>query len=233
MNLIEANQNKAINIFKKLLKSRYMSFGFLKNSLFQRWAIAVILCLILAIIMAPDIRFSDPQFKLGMIAPRNIKADYPFLVEDKQATEQKKLEDAENIKPFYDYDSKIADNIKTKIVKAFSHAAERYRNSLKGRTQEIDNIDISKAQKEKKLLEAYLGVYLSTEEFYVLNEYKFSNELQQKFSRLITSFYENKFITNDIFSKTERQKGITVQNIKTQTQEEIQNSPLLFNIQGN
>jgi hypothetical protein len=230
MNLIEAYQNKAINIFKKLLKGRNISFGFLKNSLFQKWAIAVTLCLILAIIMAPDIRFSDPQFKLGMIAPRNIKADYPFLVEDKQATEQKKLEDAENIKPFYDYDSEIADNIKIKTVKAFSHEAERYRNSLKGRTPENDNIDISNVQKEKKLLKAYLGVYLSSEEFYVLNEYRFSNDLQQKFSRLIISFYENKFITNDIFSKAERQKGIIVQNIKTQTKVEIQNSPLLFNI---
>jgi len=73
MNFIEAYQNKAINIFKKLLKSRNISFGFLQNGLFQKWTIAVILCLILAIIMAPDIRFSDPQFKLGMIAPRNIK----------------------------------------------------------------------------------------------------------------------------------------------------------------
>ncbi len=229
MNLIEAYQNKARNIFKKLLKSRNISFGFLKNSPFQRWAIAITFCLILAIIMAPDIRFSKPEFTLGMIAPRNIKADYPFLVEDKQATEQKKLEDAENIKPIYDYDSKTADNIKTKLVKAFSHAAPIYGNSSNEKTSENENVDISKLQKEKKLLDAYLGVYLSSEEFYVLKEYRFSNDLQQKFSRLITSFYQNKFITKDIFSNSEKQKGIIVQNLKTRTLEEIQDSPLLFN----
>ncbi|MGP8154878.1 MAG: HD family phosphohydrolase, partial [Smithella sp.] len=146
-----------------------------------------------------------------------------------QETEQKKLEDAENIKPIYDYDSKTADNIKTKLVKAFSHAAPIYGNSSNEKTSENENVDISKLQKEKKLLDAYLGVYLSSEEFYVLKEYRFSNDLQQKFSRLITSFYQNKFITKDIFSNSEKQKGIIVQNLKTRTLEEIQDSPLLFN----
>ena len=62
----------------------------MKNSLFQRWAIGVILCLILAIILAPEINISAPEFKQGMIAPRNIKADHSFQVEDQQATELKK-----------------------------------------------------------------------------------------------------------------------------------------------
>ncbi|HUN53896.1 MAG TPA: HDIG domain-containing protein [Smithella sp.] len=230
MNFIETYQNKALNFIKKLMKSRNISFGFLKNSLFQRWAIAISLCLILAIIMAPDIRFSEPQFKQGMIAPRNIKADYPFLVEDKQATEQKKLEDAENVEPSYDYDSSVADTVRIKLVKAFAQASERSANSLKGRTQENDNTDTGILQKDKKLLEAGLGVRLNQEEFNVLNDYRFSGSLQQKFSHLILSFYENKFITNDIFGKSERQKGIIVENIKTGSQVEIQDSPLLFNI---
>lgn len=231
MNFIEAYKNKANTVFKKLLKNYNVSFSFFQNSLFQRWAIAITLCLVLALIMAPEFYFSEPQFKMGMIAPRNIKADYPFLVQDQQATEQKKLEDAENIKPIYDYDGKIADTLKTKVDKAFSHAAGRYNNSFKGRTPESDNIDINKLQKEKKILEAYLGIYLSSEEFYVLNEYKFSKDLEQKFSRLITSFYGNKFITSDVFGKAERQKGIIVRNLKTQTKEEIKDASVLFNIQ--
>ena len=64
--------------------------------------------------------FRHRNFKLGMIAPKNIKADHAFLVEDQQATEQKINDDAENIKPVYDYDSKVADNIKTKLAKALS-----------------------------------------------------------------------------------------------------------------
>jgi len=231
MNFFQAYKNKIFNILTRLLKKRNISFGFLRNSLFQRWAIAISLCLILALIMAPEINLSEPQFKMGMIAPRNIKADYSFYVQDQQAIEQKKLEDAENIKPVYDYDNTIADIIKTKLVKAFSQSAERYSNSLTARTPVNEKENISNLQKEKKLLEAYLGVYISSEEFYVLNEYKFSGDLQDKFSRLIPSFYQKRFITNDVLGKAERQKGIVVHNLKTKFQEEVHDSSLLFNTQ--
>ncbi|MDD5524273.1 MAG: hypothetical protein PHV90_03450, partial [Smithella sp.] len=203
----------------------------MKNRTFQKWAIAITLCLILAIIISPELRIYEPDFKLGMIAPGNIKADYSFLVEDPQATEQKKMEDAENVKPVYDYDIKIKENIRTKLVKALSAAADNYNNYLKGKTSKNGGLDVNKLQKDKKSLERYLGIYLSSEEFYVLNEHKFSGELQQKLSNLIISFYENKFITNNILSKAEKQKGIVVRNLKTKIEEEIKDQSLFYNIQ--
>ncbi|MFA5321657.1 MAG: HDIG domain-containing metalloprotein [Smithella sp.] len=230
MNFIKFIKNKAVYFLKTILEKGTPYFSFVKNSLFQRWAIAIILCLILALIMAPEFHFSEPQFKLGMIAPKNIKADYAFLVEDKQAAEQKIIEDAENIKPVYDYDSRIADNIKIKLLKSLSLAAENHKISFKEESFENNNADINKLQKEKKKLEANLGIYLNSEEFYVLNEYKFSNELQKKFSRLIISFYENKFITSDVFGKSEKQKGIVIRNLKTKISEEVKDSPLIFNV---
>ena len=130
MNLIELIKNKTIYFLKKLLEIITPYSGFVKNSLFQRWAIAFILCAILALVMAPDLYFSEPQFKLGMIAPKNIKADYSFLVEDKQATEQKKIEDAENILPVYDVNSKIAEEVKTRLLKSLALAAERQESSF-------------------------------------------------------------------------------------------------------
>ncbi|KIE17703.1 hypothetical protein DS62_01230, partial [Smithella sp. SC_K08D17] len=230
MNFFELIKNKAANIFKKL-RGNNLSFEFLKNRTFQKWAIAITLCLILAIIISPELRIYEPDFKLGMIAPGNIKADYSFLVEDPQATEQKKMEDAENVKPVYDYDIKIKENIRTKLVKALSAAADNYNNYLKGKTSKNGGLDVNKLQKDKKSLERYLGIYLSSEEFYVLNEHKFSGELQQKLSNLIISFYENKFITNNILSKAEKQKGIVVRNLKTKIEEEIKDQSLFYNIQ--
>lgn len=228
MNVIELIKNKIKILFNNFLEKETPYLNFLKNSLFQRWAIAVILCTILALWMAPDIHFSEPQFQIGMIAPKNIKADYAFLVEDKQATEQKIIEDAENIKPVYDYDSNVDDNIKTKLLKSFSLAAGNYKTSLNNRSS--NNTDIITLQKDKKQIESNLGVYLSPEEFFALNEYNFSSELQKKFSRLIISFYENKFITTDVFGKEEKQKGLIVKNLKNQITEEIKDSSLLFNI---
>ena len=231
MNLIESTKNKAVKNFKNLLEKNNFLLGFLENSVFQRWAIAVILCLILAMILAPEINIFAPKFKQGMIAPRNIKADHSFLVEDQQATQQKINDDAENIKPVYDYDSKVAVNIKTKLADALSSAAEDYKSSLKEKPLEGGHIDVSKSQKEKQRLEVNLGVSLSSEEFHILKEYKFSNELQQKLSQLIVSFYANKFITNNILSKSEKRKGITVRNLETQMEEEIKDTSSFLNIQ--
>ena len=231
MNFLKSLKTDAEKYFRKLLKKSNMSFDFVRNSLFQRWMIAIVLCLILAIIMAPEFHVSEPQLQLGMIAPRNIKADQAFLVEDKQAAEQKKIEDAENVKPVYDFDSNLFEKIRKKSVKALAGAAERYQNSLKGKSPENVQINISELQKEKRRLEASLGIYLSSEEFYVLNESKFSDDIQQMFSRLIVSFYDDRFITNDTFGKSEKQKGIVVRNLKTKTKEEIKDPSLLLNIQ--
>lgn len=228
MNYIESIKIKASEVFKKGLEKGSPYFAFVKNSLFQRWAIAIVLCSILALIMAPELNFSKPQFQIGMIAPKNIKADFAFLVEDQQATEEKKIEDAENIKPVYDYNSQIAVNIRRKIVKSFALAAEKQNNVAEVNIMKNGNAPI--LQKEKKRLESSMGVYLSPEEFYVLNEHKFSEELQQKFSQLIISFYENRFITSDIFGKSEKQKGIVIRNLKTQISEDISDMASISNI---
>lgn len=229
MNAIESKTIKVINDFKKLVEKNNFPFNLFKNSMFQRWAIAVVLCLILSIIMAPAFHFSEPQYQLGMIAPKNIKADYSFLVEDNQATQQKKFEDAENIKPIYDYDIKIADNIKTKVGKAFLKSAEQH--TISGKTSERKNPDPAKLRQEKKQLEDNLGIDLNAEEFHLLNEHNFSEALLQNFSRLIVSFYDDKFITSDVFSKSEKQKGIIIRNLKSQIQEDIQDTSLILNIQ--
>mgnify|MGYP003795317493 CR=1 FL=1 len=214
----------------RLLENRNLPFTFLQSSLFQKWAIAVILCMIIALVMAPDINLSEPQYKVGMIAAKNIKADHAFLVEDKQATEQKIYEDAENIKPVYNYSKSVEDNIKTKLLNSFTVAQENHKKNVR-ENKLSGNIDTNTIQKEKKVLEFNLGIYLSPEEFYILNENKFSRELQQKLSRLVITFYNNKYITSEILGKSEKEKGIVIRKRTLQLSDEMINSSQLYNIQ--
>ncbi|HNY50551.1 MAG TPA: HDIG domain-containing protein [Smithella sp.] len=229
MSYLDRFKNKFVIFFQPYLTKIAPYFDFVKNSLFQRWAIAFILCTILALLMAPGLQFSEPKFQLGMIAPKNIKADYAFLVEDRQATEQKKMEDAENILPVYDYNSNLVDDIRTRLVKALSIAAERQDIHTREKTTQ-EKSDFIYLQNEKKFLESKLGIYLSPEEFYFLNENKFSDDIQQKLSNTIISFYENKYITSDVFDRSEKQKGIIIRNLKTQISEEIKDLSSLYNI---
>ena len=219
------------NIFRKLLQEHSITFSFLKNSNFQRWSIVTLLCLAMAIMLAPEIHFSAPKFSQGMIIRHDIKANREFLVEDLKPTEDKKKEAAENVKQVYDYDGKVAANIRTKSAKAFSYAAEEYKNLMKLKQPDAATANTGKSQKGKRSLEAILGVPLSAEEFYVLRELKFSPEIQRNLFRSISPFYDNKFITNNPFSKSEKEKGITLRDLDTQNEREIKDVSAILNIQ--
>ena len=221
MDFIDSIIKKLSLIIRNQIEKHNFSFGFLANPVYQRWAIGFSLCLILAVILAPEIHFSAPKYKLGTISTKNIKADRDFLVEDNESTKQKKIDAGENVKSVYDFDGNVPISIKAKLSKSFNSVELFYRNHSTEKPSEYGSINIHETQKAKKLLESNLGFAISTDQFYALKEHKFSYELQQRLSRLIVSFYESRFITNAIFSKIEKEKGLIIRNVKTHAEEEI------------
>ena len=230
MDFIDSTTNKTIKLFKKLMGKHKFLFSLLENNLFQRWAIGIVLCLILALILAPEIKFSAPKLKQGMIAAHDIKADRDFLVEDQLSTKQKKNDAAENIKPVYDFDSNIAFAIKNKLLKSIASVDEYYQRLPKEKIPENSSLNIRENQKAKKRMEMTLGFSLTSQEFDILKNYRYSNELKQKMSRIISSIYNGKFITNVNFNQLEKEKGIIVRTVTTQNENDIKNLNPILNI---
>jgi putative nucleotidyltransferase with HDIG domain len=230
MDLIDSVTKKAHDFLKIFKGKHFLSFSYLTNPIYQRWAIAIVLCLILSIILAPEIHLFTPKYKTGMISPNDIKADRDFLVEDQESTRQKKIDAGENIKTVYDYDGNVAANIKAKFAKAFNSIYEFRRNLSKEKPAEYIDSNIQEAQKAKNLLDKNLGFLLKSEEFYTLIEQKSPNKLQHKFNHLIISFYENRYITNANFTKREKEKGIILRKLETQTEEELKDIGQVLNI---
>ena len=230
MDFIDSTTNKTIKLFKKLMGKHKFLFSLLENNLFQRWAIGIVLCLILALILAPEIKFSAPKLKQGMIAAHDIKADRDFLVEDQLSTKQKKNDAAENIKPVYDFDSNIAFSIRNKLLKSIASVDEYYQRLPKEKIPENSSLNIRENQKAKKRMEMTLGFSLTSQEFDILKNYRYSNELKQKMSRIISSIYNGKFITNVNFNQLEKEKGIIVRTVTTQNENDIKNLNPILNI---
>ncbi len=230
MDFIDSTTNKTIKLFKKLMGKHKFLFSLLENNLFQRWAIGIVLCLILALILAPEIKFSAPKLKQGMIAAHDIKADRDFLVEDQLSTKQKKNDAAENIKPVYDFDSNIAFSIRNKLLKSIASVDEYYKRLPKEKIPENSSLNIRENQKAKKRMEMTLGFSLTSQEFNILKNYRYSNELKQKMSRIISSIYNGKFITNVNFNQLEKEKGIIVRTVTTQNENDIKNLNPILNI---
>jgi cyclic-di-AMP phosphodiesterase PgpH len=184
MYFIDSAAKKASNIFNKFIRKYILSSSFLTNPVYQRWAIAIILCLILAVILAPDIHLINPKYSAGMISSKDIKADRDFLVEDLESTEQKKIDAADNVKSVYDYDSNATKIIRGKLFKALNSETEQ----------------------------------------------KYSNEFHQIFNRFILPFFENKYIVKNDFTKREKERGITLRNPETQTEEDLEEITRIFTI---
>jgi len=230
MDFINSTTNSIVKLFNKLKGKYKFLFSVLENHLFQGWAIGIILCIILALILAPEINFSAPKLKQGMIATHDIKADRDFLVEDQLSTRQKKNDALENIKPVYDFDSNISVVIKNKLLKSITSVDEYYMRLPKGNIPENNSQSIRENQKAKILMETALGVSLASQEFDILKEHRYSIELKQKMSRLISSVYDGKFITNVNFNQIEKEKGIIVRTVTSQVENDIKNLNPILNI---
>lgn len=201
-NFLDSTSEKILSVFRKWKEKHPLSLAFLNDVIFQRWAIAILLSAGLTALLAPQFYSSKPVYRHGMIVQENIKADRDFLVEDVQSTRLKQIEAVTAVRPVYDYDPETAITLRAKIKQSFALAA---------------------GQKEhppgKALLEQSLGVTLSQEEYAYLNAHAFSDELLQRFSRIIFAFYDNTFVTAGPFGNQEREKGITIVNTLTRAEE--------------
>ncbi|MDD3127386.1 MAG: hypothetical protein PHT27_07220, partial [Candidatus Izemoplasmatales bacterium] len=213
MNIIDSSLEKINIAIGKLKGKNKISLEFLKNNLFQRWAILIFLSIGLSILLAPNLYVSDPDYRYGMIAQKNIKADRDFLVEDVKSTEQKKKEAPANTRPVYDYDADMPITVKAKIMNSFALSAK-----------------IPGNEQLKGTLEKSLGIPLTAREFSFLKANKFSEELQQKLFAVIDSFYKNTLITQTSFQKQEKDKGITIVNVITREEENLKDVSSILNI---
>ncbi|HDQ02974.1 MAG TPA: HDIG domain-containing protein [Deltaproteobacteria bacterium] len=231
MMFITATKNKISHLADKLQEKYKKIISLLNNSSFQKWSIVTILSLVMALILAPEIHFSSPTFHEGMIAEHDIKADREFLVEDQKATKKRREEAQQSVLPVYDYDSNLAAAIRTKIYKAF-FASFRELKNVQAIHKENDSLsDMPVSQKRKRKLETNLGITLSVEEFYVLRQKQFSPALQRNIYRVISYFYEDKYLTSVPLSKNEMDTGITVRDVNTQEEEDINDLSAILNIQ--
>ncbi len=205
MDFIDSATKKTNDVFKYFKGKHFLSFFYPSNPIHQRWTIAVVLCLLLSIILAPDIHLFAPKYKIGMISPADIKADRDFLVEDQESTKQKKNDAGGNIRAVYDFDDNVTAKIKEKLARSFDSIIELRRSlPIDLTTEYIDNSDLEEA---KKLLEQNLGFSLNHEEFRTLISHQNPVKLQNKLNRLIVSIYGTAILPT-LISLKEKKKTV-------------------------
>lgn len=202
MSIFKTIPEKLSAPFKNLQDRFKKSFDFLQNITFQRWAIAIFLCAGLTFIIAPRVYNPAPEYRHGMIATENIKAERDFLVEDANSTQQKRTEATAEVRSVYDFDAELSITISTKLNEAFA-------DFTAGGTTDVG----------VALLEKSLGITLSPQERTFLAAGYQRTELPGKLSRVLFSFYEDTLVTQSNFQRNERTRGITIVNGITRSEE--------------
>jgi putative nucleotidyltransferase with HDIG domain len=208
---------KFTQIFKKVFNQTPSIPGFAKKIAFKRWIIAICVSAVLAFLLTPQVHFFYPDYKVGSIAARDVRADRDFLVEDRLSTEQKRAEAIKDFKSVYDYDNDNPSYLRAAVTRAFSSAEQAYNPSSNRSLKQLS------LKQLRNNFENSLGITLTDEEFYILQNYKFSPNLSDKISRLIASVYNSALITNVIFTKQDLGIGIVIRDIKNQ-KERVENN---------
>jgi len=201
-----------------------------RNPQTQLWFILVTLSLFLTFLILPTVTSMPPRYKIGAIADKNIKADRDFLVEERAATELKKLEAAKTSLNIFDYDETVLPQIRGNIMKAFLAVQEAMKQSAAG---ESDSPATFASNKEKimTLCQQYLGVRLTDQDFSALADRSFSSATATDIVNLMTAVYKNRMITNVAFSPLEYERGLIVKNVRTRSETEQKNVDEILQMQ--
>lgn len=205
---------KSINGKSTISEKTGLIFPLGKGLHFQRWIIGIVMSLILALILYPQIiHRTYAEYKAGSIATKNIKADRDFLVEDKMSTEQKRMIEIEKIRPIFDYDSDVPARLGIILAKAFLKAGEDVRNSEKQKNPDFD-------KQLRGNFEDLSTIKLTDNEYKMLNKHKFSFDICNDVVKLIYMLYNSGPISNKNIKNIVGDKGITIRDIKTQEEKD-------------
>ncbi|SEM31658.1 hypothetical protein SAMN04489760_11050 [Syntrophus gentianae] len=192
-----------------------------KNVKVQRMVILFVVAVILSFLLTPEITFRPPHFKIGSIAPKDIKADRDFLVEDRISTEQKMWESVKGIKSVYDYDNALAAHLISTISSGFSKIRSSHANIETGHRTDLPSLFENKVFSEAvHEFEQAAGIKFSEPELKILIKENFSQDIAEKIVQILSAVYQNGHVVNSSLQPQDLSMGITIRNVKTQHEQD-------------
>lgn len=176
-------------------------------------SLLVLLCLLIMVVDAPSLIIPTRTYQLGEIAPFDLKAKQNELVEDEEATEQKKKEAAQSAADVYDFDEEAGPALQRRVTQAFQTAREDEK-SLR------ENTRGSAAETRSKMEKAW-GIEIMPSEFNVLSQHRFSSVLEEGLNRMIQSVMAVGVVGNKLALMNAQGKGIVIRKLPSGTEIQV------------
>lgn len=231
-----------------------MGFGIKKKSLesffrltaYIPWLVLITILLGFGALLYPSLVAKEQVYMLGDVAEKDIKAPEDFFIEDKDATDKKRIQAAGTIVIVYDYDPGILLNIKDRIDKTFSEfnkmltePENKAQNTPESKSSEAVDSEQQAAQQaseaipaispieavisRKEHFEKAIGIKVSQDGFKTLIENKFAGKIPEFTKTILTNILENGVVVDKDALLKEAETGITFRNIATKSEIQMSN----------
>jgi hypothetical protein len=214
----------------------------LENLYCAKWLLLAALSIAISALVSPSFIVENPQYQLGDIADRNVKAKHDFLIQDEEATAKKREEAIRQSPIVYDLDEKITRNLIDKLEASFKAMREtelaaesdslpgsQAQQSPKSATDQRPVKSVTDREKasslppsgaervmgKKKDFEEFLGCSLTRDIFNCLIEQQFSLEVQEKIQNLIKTTMGRGIASSKAWGHNDQSVNIMIRKLET------------------
>ncbi|MDZ7579839.1 MAG: HDIG domain-containing protein [Deltaproteobacteria bacterium] len=192
-----------------------------------RWVLLLALTLFFVLLLHPHLIVTQPSYKLGDVAERNIKAPQDFFIEDYSATEANRRRATEDILTVYDHDTALLPTLNARVAGAFDDfqaemteavAPGRPALSREGPDNPPGNNQI---WQHKEDFARKIGIDIGDEAFKILMEEEFPYQVVLAVDRLLSVILGKGVVSNRAILLRDAEKGIVLRDLSTKNERAI------------
>jgi hypothetical protein len=196
-----------------------------------RWYLLFAVTATFIVVLYPNLVITQPTYRIGDVADRDIKAPQDFLIEDRSATAENRRRAVEEVLTLYDHDRGLATALNKRVYSAFADLQkpmETDREAPVPPPEEavgiptpatLSAIDPAGLQERKTQLkekfEETIGFEVSDGAFKILYETPAAAEIADTIVRILTDILENGVVTSKAILLKESEKGIVLRDVET------------------
>lgn len=229
-------------------KSRVL--WFMTRTDMVRWTLLAVSLLTFAVVLTPNLIVRDPEYAIGDVVGRNIKAPRDFFVQDEEATQRMQRQAEREVLTVYDHDIQIVEQVADHVRNAFGMMRDLYKPKEKSPTAKSPTADGAaptaeapppasaaaamndKAYAEmvhdrvwakKEEFERELGVAVSEAAFRILEKEMFSEEISELIVRIVREIMATGIVANREVLLRDHGRGIVLRAVGSEGESVIHN----------
>ncbi|MBW2165429.1 MAG: HDIG domain-containing protein, partial [Deltaproteobacteria bacterium] len=198
-----------------------------------RWFILIGFIIIFTIVLYPTLVITKHPYKLGDVAERDIKAPKDFLIEDKEATKENRKKAAEEVLTVYDNNASLSLKLCRNVKQAFAELSDVFEAYKESQDKVSPNKEIKSLNEQlrhlKENFEEKIGFTVSDDAYEILIEEKFSSNIADLVSRILTEIINNGVVINKDILLKESDKAIILRDVETKSEKVVYNLKSFYN----